>query len=1556
MLSAGLLSFVLFPAELLVKFLLVLLVSCFAALIVLILALWPVVLLSFYFFFPTPLVVFGVVSNLHFLSALMFFLIVWRTRAFVLRERHLIHLVGPKHALWVDSSGFIDSWRSKPFSWVAAAFDLDDVRISGQFQTKWLSKFVEPESYSNYYELTSLCWSQFIVDVHDRFLPGPRLALLATLWSLNLLLVAYLRPLKKMVSIFRYYVLSIFAILSLNPQAVLFLLGAVYHLLVKLINFFNPKFVEYLKWNVAAIAVYITNAFVEYNFVSRKWLSRAGFRPSRKTAGILPVFTNSVAKLAVVVADLGLPHYIMGGKQTYDADHIQETMDLMREAGWPINVELAPPSRFGSASAYADWLVSGTDWEQGIHNRKVYVDHALDPLRVKAVEFRRTEEYRSKENELESIARYFKSPKYDYPDLDLDDVWLVVGDIFRYSRITPMNYIIKMWEKKYALGSFMVDPNNPKKKHSRWKFIASMGYGNFKKLWRRTFEIAPQFAPVAHVSVKDEALPPRKYLADKLRTVVGSPIGQYIMSTVWNYSPNHNFRWTSTPIKVGMPLNGYWMDYVYTAHSRCQIHYAGDMSEFDSTLSGPVLSLIAAVRKKGFESHKDRDRIARLIDINYQQVASQLLNTTSTGDIYSKGTGLTTGHSSTSMDNSVGLVILYLMAWKEITGLSAQEFKHYNELSCFGDDHFFSSTGNKPAAWNFRSIQSVMRKWGITNNLEATGPLTNIGFLSKYVRVPTPADVADFQRAGVKQPRWAVFHDKEKLVGKMVAKVKSQAPEYRLKRLVSYLSLTAHHRDIYDQVNGIIKRTTTFKPYLKSKTNPKGIVVPSYDKVVSDWYKPDANFPENMVDEVASEFATDKTVLVYGNPSALDSILGALALVPDFVNPAVFNMGYMATLQSKLFKCVSWPMQLLSLSNGAVSPAELSHIARKTVYEFLDPSLTTFRGDEVNISTLLVRHWIFLFWKTQPSFVKMPQPPLASIARKIASLQFSVNGKVFLDSKRFNFQILDLLVVALLDFLYIPDLFPFASVIALPDVNLLSEQLTFFIQNLFWSALPPNYADVTPHLRSLTSKDILVISAPTGSGKSTSLISHINNVVGHKYNKIIVVEPRSAIVRTIVPYVRVSLSLPASGATSGMTLDTEEKIWYVTAQELLLHPYWYKGQNSNNLFVLDECHIDEPAYQLAKTVLLTSKVDKIFVSATPDYSQFGGSNVVDVPLVSARLFNVHVSNVINEDVLTKNDFTRHYVSETLAVLQSRPAASVSLVFCTTLGMCKQFSELCHKRNFILSSGTSELPDLTAGTVIFTTSVADVGITLPNVDFVVTSDIGFTVAHNLDESKERYYKLTEGDLKQRVGRTGRTNNGAAVVFRTPNARFVSDLATVRESSSVFDLIAGGVPLDTISELKPKELKKLLGLDEVQDARAAATLEHSLSELKRFQSNIQPLLEQRAKLMEIGTNDGSQPRYIDSARMGVLLQSTNLDSSSIIRTIVKLASHLGLKHTAAADEANALDVSIEECKKVLRDNGLNIDFGYSSFLSAVSQGAPGMNANINAFLARRRGRGR
>lgn len=1498
--------FLLVLIEALARFVFILIATSWAAFVLFLVCGVPVivagvVLASPWFVLPTIMVIYW---NVFFLGLSLYLILCGRR--FIRREATLVRHVGPQHALWVEGHS---SWTGRLVcQWVVADIDTSSPLIYDDVVKKTLRVLLHTPENVNYYQLSSICWSWLILKLEVVVEAAPSLQGLLLLFLISRFLKLFRGWGALLWSVLRtWLVVVLFVTLSTPP--VLWATVSLFVFFFRVAGFvllksqFRPLHVELL-----ILTTKFANWWLSVKFASDKFATPGGFKP-RVGRKVSVLFQEQMSRLGIMIADMGLPSYVLGPRKShYTVSDVQSTMDIMSELGWPINVSLADPSRFGSASRYANWLVSGTDWAQGVHNREMYLDHILDPLRVAAVEFRRTEEYRSLDNELESVARYFKSPNFNYPDLPLNDVWFLIGDIFKHSRLTPFNYIIRMWEKKYSLGSFMADPDRRKKKHSRVKFISSIGYSAFKQLWRRTFEVASTLAPVSHVSVKDEALPPKKWMADKVRTVVGSPLGQYIMSTVWNYWPNHNFKFDSTPIKVGMPLNGYWFDRMYSKHARCQVHIGGDFGDFDSSIVNQIQQLAAAVRKRGFDQHRDKDRIARLIDINYDQVEHQLLNTTSTGDIYSKGTGFTTGHSSTSMDNSMATIILYLLAWKKLTGLSAVEFKYFNELSCFGDDHVLSYLAARPTVWNFKNIISVMKTFGVVLRKEEEGALSAVGFLSKYVRKPTAADREDLKQAGLHSwSGWVTYHDREKLVGKLVSKVKTMAPAYRLKRLLSYLSLCAHHPDVYTQLHEIITRTNSFKGIIKNEK----IKIPSYSKVLQDWYSPKGGEAHNEMSEVDESLVNTDCLVQYGSVGPVDSILSALALVPDLINPSVFNFGYLRTVQSRLCHLTSWPMELLSRANQAFTPVDVNTMLTRSVYSFLDGSIRE-NMSNVTSSSLLVRHWLFVTWIHFTSFPRVTGVGTA-VHRKIADLQFMLNGKVQAEVRKFSFTLPDLLVVAVLGLLHAPTDLELVMAVKFPDLGLLLDNGTNYLTNLFWSNLPPNYSDVVKLVRGMTTASpALAVQAGTGTGKTTAMMKCLADNAGYKYNKIIVIEPRSLIVRTTVPFCQVHLGLDCSGSTTGLTLDTKAKVWYVTAQEFLLHTSWL---DPNNLIVLDECHVVEPAYLLVKEVLQKFAVAQLWCSATLPAGIEATHTIL--PLQTANVWTVHRHQSVIRNQPTVREAIRVYLQNAMYFVDSLPDNSKVLIFVQTIKDANEFANKFPGKAAVLSSGSD--PALLGGSkIIVSTSVADVGVTLPAVDTVITSDIGIHVTHSLENSSAVYYRLGEHDIKQRQGRTGRTNNGQCWVYKFPDTPLVELNEGLRSPGSILNLLQSGIPVSVLATHMPEPLSSLLGLDEVQGPVRRDVVAEAFTQLDRYSSNISALLKEKADAQQLSTNDGRPATHIDNARMGLVRMSTLQDPSNLVSNIVRICGSLAKASFLPKERAEAYYAEVRRLSLPLLGN--------------------------------------
>jgi hypothetical protein len=1232
-------------------------------------------------------------------------------------------------------------------------------------------------------------------------------------------------------------------------------------------------FLEWLQWRLTSVVTSFAVLMHSLNSEVARYHSESLASGRRTLVAHFKQFTMSSATF---ISDLSLPSFVRNRfSMNPTIDNLKASMELMKSLGWPINVDLDDPVPVEglSPATFKEWVLCGSSFKQGIHNSKVFVDHDLMFLRG-AEEYRRTEEYASTKNELVATSRYFVRPEYKFPDIPLEEVWLVLGDIFRNSRLTPFNYIIGKWEKRYALGAFMVDPVNHLRKLSRKKFISSVGgYGPFKALWAETFYWATQILPVSAVSVKGEALPARKWANDKVRSIVGSPITQYILSTIWNYGPNHRFAWESTPIKIGMPLNGYWMGTIWARHARCQLHIEGDFQSFDSTVSGPVIDVIKGIRKMGFQFHKDRERIAELIDINYEQVINQLLNTTSTGNIYKKGTGLTTGHSSTSMDNSVALVVLYLMAWKDLTGLSSKEFLHFNELSCFGDDHVLSILATRPAVWTPKNIRATMARWGLVNNLEVKKSLDDVTFLSKHGRKATQAEIREVAKHGLTGVRFFVWHDKDKLVGKLTAKVRNLTPSYRLKRLTSYLALTAHHPDVYDGITKVIRSSKSLMAMVKNNK----VVIPSYGKVLKDWYSPSSGpITSTEFDEEVVEALSSDRLVEYGATTFFDSILGAMSMVPDLLSPLLFNYGYNRAFQLFLKTRLCWVVDLVSLTNKSSTTGTLVGFLRRTPYRWLEASYHVPGGSHCNVSSLLVRHWLFLLYIHLRPSVKLAGA-LNLITTRLASAQFLINGKLFFDTRNSEFQLDMVLVAALLDSVSVPDWFPFLASLSLPDVQLLVDLASHFFLVTIWASVPPNFREVTASLRSLDpQRGPLAISAPTGTGKSTSFVQHVTNILGHKYRKIIVIEPRVALVVGLTAYMESSFGLSVSGSTTGLDLDKSKKVFYMTPQSLLGH---VDLLTQENLFILDEAHLNEDFYILLRRVLSRLVLPRIFVSATmPETLVNSADKLIEIPI--AQLWTVTtLQDTLNCRNMPPDAVLQAVVSAAVDAANSLPPGEKGLFFLPRRADVERASEMCTRSSTFVHGGVG-VPDVWQDNIVFSTSICDVGITIPGVTYVWTSSI-------LEVSKSKSFtRITDTAIGQRKGRTGRTNNGVFKLVTVQTEYSGSGRSTALSESDLVQMISSGLPPELAMMYDRDKTFAALGFD--SSAFTDSQLQDATRGLSVFFRNFQPVFRGFIAASQSGSLPFGKPVVLHHTGIGNISSSFPQPGSGVEDHIVSLAS--------------------------------------------------------------------
>jgi hypothetical protein len=1174
------------------------------------------------------------------------------------------------------------------------------------------------------------------------------------------------------------------------------------------------------------ISLYLKMTRLRLSIWVISFLYKIGFIIDRKSSeenifGFRSVFTSFSLEITRKINEINVPAWIRSIAKR-DPTTVEETLKIMTELGYPsVEMKTQAPQNDILKGTFNDWIETGSNFITGLHRLKTYDFVEFNKFRKDVIEFRRTDSYVTIENELESISRYFKNKNVEIPlqEKIVDELWTIVKEIFRDSRITPLRPIYKKWKKNYNVGPFAPATRRKKdgsfRKMKRSEDIARFpNLTSYMKYWQSLYAHFPQMRMISTAFYKSESLPPKKWMKDKVRTPIGSMLPQYLWQMVWSYEPNHRFKPIETPIKIGLPLTGFHLSSLFMKHQQYDLHYAGDCSDFDSTITQNIQEIVKAIRKRGFERHRQSSIIAEMIDINYERLNASLLVTPTTGNVYKKGTGLTTGHASTSADNSLTTVALYLAAWIHLTGLSAHEFTFFNELSCYGDDHLLSIKRTAPRVWTFDNVRAILKTWGVTMNNEMPNSdprfLEPLPFLSKFCRKSTSLDDEIFKRVlGHPAPELVVYHDSDKLIGKMMAPVLTRDPKYKITRILSYMDLCAHNEKAYyiarEVIEEIISKNTDLA-YLRCR-------IPSYDEVIKKFYSPDTSVREPEERDV--EDFDPEDLIEYGQLNWMDYFMNYISIIPDVLNPNIKNAGFGKSAQQALGPLVDWPKELIMRSNRVYSPGHLMSLLGSCSYDFIDNvkmvSFTT------PILTLLIRHWLFLFFR-KDSEKYNPFAWIDYILQKMSSLQFIMNGKVQTRYKNYSFPVWNLMLISILNLIYIPDIIldagegftvdvgeTFLS-LRLPDLSYWLGLCYTMAINLIWDNVPPNFKNLSFIERVEAHGKAHLIIAGTGTGKSTTMILYLQQSLGAMFKRIIVVEPRSKVVKGLTKYCR-SIGVQCSGLTTGLTLDRREKVWYMTAQELLLHPHWI-GQE--NLFVIDESHLDELAYDVTKKLLLqTPGLTILMATATPSQENRDMcATVSEIEL--AQIYKIKMIKYNDDKVIavTKQNWLFRYIGIVTEIMATYKTPEKFLIFVNDKSDLELFRRTLSGKGIFLSSDTDDTDMSQEADFIVTTAVCDVAITIPGVTVVITPNFTRTIHYDEKGSSNPIFTYLSGQtLTQRKGRTGRTNNGDFYLlnFRSDDIS-LSNVKT--DEGQIVEWLSSGLDMALLGLTKP-ELFKCFG---------------------------------------------------------------------------------------------------------------------------------------------------
>jgi hypothetical protein len=1112
------------------------------------------------------------------------------------------------------------------------------------------------------------------------------------------------------------------------------------------------------------------------------------------------IIRRSVLRLVETLDSIRLPEMVQAAYQPVDLDSLRSTYLFLADMGVPVDESFLSSLSRPEGSAYlAEWgsykkyLLATTNWARGFSFGKGVTTHSWLPKDFfpEVPGYIHTSTYTGIAEEILSTARYWTGNNLeDLEDFDqtVEDLWEAVKPQFSGSKLTEFETIYKGWVKSYNFGFGVGKVVNGKVRQATRQAVIDKvgGKEEFLKLWRNTFLHGQSFQMPSPVFTKAESLKLKKVLTRSVRTVVGSAFVHHVLTTPFNYQPNHNYRVWEVPMKVGMPINGQNFNRLWESLKPFQYVWAGDMTAFDSTQAPVMLRIVAECRKRGYSLHKDYHKIAQLIDVTYEMLIKQPLGFKNFGDIATKHQGATTGHSSTSSDNSLMLVCNYLYAWRHVTGLRAREFFNFNVLANFGDDHvlgYDAVFGWSPEAAikAMASLGTIMRDESPgQHSLPSVGSIFNgerdqkkflFGFLAKKPLALSPDVLSELKAAGVTVPlSFATCHDKDRLLGKLKGQllvrpgVKGQLASYAA--LLSYMDLCAHHKDVYELLSaaalGFYREHEN--GWKAARVPPKQIPSPpTYNQVLRKWYSTEP-FPYLEGDGAtpADDLDRDLSLQLISSPDTFGIFVRWISDFPTLLSPRYTNARWADWVQRKLARSLSWPLTFVHLANQSDSLEGARYLLARTPYAFLRND--TLMLDNTPFSVLWLRHILFMGLMRAFTYRKFFSP--LDLLRVFDSFWvnacFVLTGRVSQVLVELDLHILDSLVIYLLSYVTFDIGFQPISFDLLSPTILAGRLFSYILR---WAtpsgSIDFQNFDAALQRLSISSDYSFGMSAPTGVGKSTRMIVRICAIMKRR---IIVIVPRRLLAISVGEYMQ--KTYPDSGigiSTEGYTPSQDCSIIYCTGQSFMSSA---NLRRPGSVVIVDEAHIEEPIYVVIRSFLRQSTLRHILVSATlPE---------IDLPVINIPAINQNRIIDLNRDVIDLAAYEKTVIS----FVNSRASLEKILVFVPTIKMGERIcaAAVC---NSCLISSRSPVVDVTASLYV-STSVSDAGLTIPDVEFVISSNIDVAVhqvttptsaeilmnayAKNRDSDVIPYfYKISDTVRIQRRGRTGRTCDGTFLFF-------------------------------------------------------------------------------------------------------------------------------------------------------------------------------------------------
>ncbi|CAL1291537.1 unnamed protein product [Larinioides sclopetarius] len=339
--------------------------------------------------------------------------------------------------------------------------------------------------------------------------------------------------------------------------------------------------------------------------------------------------------------------------------------------------------------------------------------------------------------------------------------------------------------------------------------------------------------------------------------------------------------------------------------------------------------------------------------------------------------------------------------------------------------------------------------------------------------------------------------------------------------------------------------------------------------------------------------------------------------------------------------------------------------------------------------------------------------------------------------------------------------------------------------NSFRRSLPV-YSIKEELLDSVQKYSVLVLSAETGSGKTTQLAEYLLQSTFADRGTIICTQPRKIAAVSVANFVCGQMGT-AVGKLVGYDIGTEKKydnntkIIYMTDYALLKKLLRNRKLRGISCVIIDEAHERTLYTDLVLGMLkdcISERLDLrlIVTSATIDPSLFVqhfGEHQTKVIQVPGRTYPVEVI-WSEKDVEVGDDYVKKCVETALRIHQEKPDGNI-LVFLTSPGEIDEaimmFKDWCSEPDLpelLCLHGKCDLQEQLLvfqenkknRKIIFATNSAETSLTIPGVKYVIDSGRAKEMIYYPDKNKSCLLVdfINKSSAEQRKGRAGRTQPG------------------------------------------------------------------------------------------------------------------------------------------------------------------------------------------------------